>query len=133
MKIIDFEKKGNVVRFYLGADDNEDYTGDDWDDTPYEDNAGRVYEEHIVGHRDIVFPFDFAVLEPADIKWLSSSYWSKDDMKARNIPCIIVVLKPDGQHNDFYRYVGDRETIRFYFGDKMELSDSLTVFEKERC
>ena len=31
MKIIDFDEKGNVVRFYLGDDNCEDYWGDDWD------------------------------------------------------------------------------------------------------
>lgn len=44
MKIIDFERKGNLVRFYLGDDDLHDWSGDDWNDTPYEYNAGQVYE-----------------------------------------------------------------------------------------
>ena len=30
MKIIDFEKKGNVVRFYVGSDNLENYYGDDF-------------------------------------------------------------------------------------------------------
>lgn len=45
MKIIDFERKGNLVRFYLGDDDLEEWYGDDWNDTPYEHNAGQVYDE----------------------------------------------------------------------------------------
>ena len=78
MKIIDFEKKGNIVRFYLGEKTEDwgwtnpeykDYTGetpswlkpkdtyygDDWDDAPYEHNAGQVYEEFIKGQKDIAF------------------------------------------------------------------------------
>ena len=78
MKIIDFEKKGNVVRFYLGEQtenwgwtnpEYKDYTGktptwlkpsdryygDDWDDKPYEHNAGTVYGEFIKGYKDIAF------------------------------------------------------------------------------
>lgn len=134
MKIIDFEKKGNVVRFYLGVDDNEDYKGDDWNDTPYECNADKVYEEYIVGHRDIAFPFDFSVLEPKDLEWQNSSRWCKNDMKARKVPCIIAVPKPDDWHDDeFDRYVGDKKTIKFYLGDKMELADALTVFELKEC
>lgn len=39
MKIIDFERKGNLVRFYLGDDDLAEWWGDDWNDTPYEHNA----------------------------------------------------------------------------------------------
>ena len=43
LKIIDFEKKGNVVRFYYGKDSLKEWYGDDWDDRPYEHNAGEVY------------------------------------------------------------------------------------------
>lgn len=121
MKIIDFEKKGNVVRFYLGKDDCEDYRGDDWNDIPYEHNAGRVYDEYIVSHRDIAFPFDVVVLEPQDTDCQYNSLWCKDDMKARKVPCIIAVRNPDEYHEDeFEHYLGDEKTIKFYFGDKME-------------
>ena len=53
MKIIDFDKKGNVVRFYLGKDDLNDYWGDDWNDVPYEHNAGTVYDEFIMRKRKV--------------------------------------------------------------------------------
>ena len=47
-KIIDFERKGNIVRFYLGDVNNSNgYYGDDWDDVPYEHNAGKVYEQYV--------------------------------------------------------------------------------------
>lgn len=42
MQIIDFEKKGNVVRFYLG-DATKPYWGDNT-------NASRVYDKFIKGH-----------------------------------------------------------------------------------
>ena len=44
MKIIDFEIKGNQVKFYLGSDNCDNYWGDDWDDKPYEHNAGEPYD-----------------------------------------------------------------------------------------
>lgn len=115
MKIIDFKKKGNVVRFYLGEKTpdwgwvNPDYIkggktpdwlkpedgywGDDWDDRPYEHNAGQVYEEFIKGYKDVAFDFDDFVLEPADGAWDRNSRWSKEDMIARKVPCIIAVPK----------------------------------------
>jgi hypothetical protein len=65
MQIIDFKRKGNVVRFYLG-DATVHYWGDDWNDRPYEHNAGQVYEEFIKGYKDIAFDFDDLVLEPAN-------------------------------------------------------------------
>ena len=61
-KIGDFEKRGNVVRFYLVEDDCNDYWGDDWDDAPYEHNAGKIYEEYVKKAIDIAFPLDYAVL-----------------------------------------------------------------------
>ena len=91
MKIIDFEKKGNLVRFYLGYDNCNDYWGDDWNDAPYEHNAGQVYAEFIKGYKDIAFNFDDLVLEPCCGTYNSS--WCKYDMVARKVPCIIVVPK----------------------------------------
>ena len=35
LKIIDFERKGNLVRFYLGSDSVEDYSGEGWETAPY--------------------------------------------------------------------------------------------------
>jgi len=81
MKIIDFKKKGNMVKFYLGQDDLEKWHGDDWNDTPYEHNAGTVYEEFVSGERVMVFGFDDVVFEPADGE-LNSPY-CKVDMFAR--------------------------------------------------
>ena len=138
MKIIDFKRKGNVVRFYLGNDDDEDYGGDDWDDIPYEHNAGKVYQEHIVGHRDIAFPFEFAVLEPKNPEWQNNSRWCKDDMKERKVPCIIAVKNPDDFHDDdFDYYLGsdNKNVIKFYFGDKMAEAEDrgMSLFTKKEC
>lgn len=122
MKIIDFEKKGNVVRFWLGADDLKDWYGDDWDDAPYDCNAETVYKEFVSGYRDIAFPFDSLVIEPCE--GVTNSQWCKDDMRERKVPCIIVVPKEkadDSWHGqDFAYWVGVDGIQRFYFGDRME-------------
>ena len=126
MKIIDFEKRGNLVRFYLGTDGCKDYCGDDWNDTPYECNAEKVYKEYIAGYRDVVFPFEYSVLEPCNE--LTGSRWCKDDMKLRRVPCIIAI-KSDSLFNDIFSVMNsDSNAIRFYFGDKMEPSKILTIF-----
>ena len=122
MKIIDFERKGNVVRFYLGDDDCEDYWGDDWNDAPYEHNAGTVYERFIKGFRDVTFPFDTLVLEPCSGTY--NSDYSKEDMKKRNCPCIVVVPKKvheESWHGEFAYWVGCAEAQKFYFNDPMEV------------
>lgn len=124
MKIIDFEKKGNVVRFYLGADDCSDYWGDDWDDAPYDCNAGRVSPDYIAGMRDISFQFDRLVLEPCDGCFCCE--FSKEDMKLRKVPCIIVVpqdLAAMSWNTDFSYWVGADGVMKFYFGDPMDASE----------
>ena len=121
MKIIDFERKGNVVRFFLGADDCFDYWGDDWDDAPYDYNAGQVYDRYVTGQKDIYFPFDSLVLEPESNRY--NSWCTKEDMKKRKIPCIIVVPKEiheDTWDDSFSQFVGADGIQRFYFGDPME-------------
>lgn len=123
LKIIDFEKKGNVVRFYLGDENDQDYWGDDWDDKPYDCNAGTVYDQYIKGHVDISFPFDDLVFEPAD-QWNDNVNVSKEDMKNRKIPCIIDVpgeLVKDSYGGDtFTDWVGAKGIKKYYFGDKLD-------------
>jgi hypothetical protein len=121
MKIIDFKRKGNVVRFYLG-DATAHYWGDDWNDRPYEHNAGQVYEEFIKGYKDIAFDFDDLVLEPADGAWNSNSRWSKEDMIARRVPCIIAVPKEihqDSWDDAFDTWAGADGIKKYYFGDDL--------------
>lgn len=128
MKIIDFARKGNLVRFFLGADDCVDYTGDDWNDAPYDCNAENVYEEYVTGYRDIGFPFDSLVLEPCN-GFLNTPY-SKDDMKYRAVPCIVVVPEyllnyPFSYEFDqgifsYYAVSNNPDIKKFYFGDHME-------------
>ena len=123
MKIIDFKKKGNIVRFYLGADDLKEWWGDDWNDRPYEYNAEQVYDEYVSGHKDVSFPFDWIVLEPRD--GTLNSEWSKEDMIKRTIPCIIAVppeVQGDSWDDEsFAHWVGSDRVSKYYFGDKMEV------------
>lgn len=121
MKIIDFDKKGNVVRFYLGDDNCNDYWGDDWNDTPYEHNAGSVYDRYITKYIDMYFPFDSLVLEPQN-DWRNdgNSHYSKEDMKKGCVPCIIVVpseLASETYDDTFGYWVGSKNIEKFYFND----------------
>ena len=131
MKIIDFEKKGNLVRFYLGYQDCNDYWGDDWDDVPYECNAGTVYDRYVAGVREIVFPFDALVLEPSDNYYLNNWY-SKEDMIKRHVPCIIVVpseLAEDSWNTNFEDWVGNDKVLKFYFEDRMYPAKTIKTWD----
>jgi hypothetical protein len=35
-----------------------DFSGDDWDDSPYEHNAGIAYDEYVREYVDVVVPFN---------------------------------------------------------------------------
>lgn len=121
MQIIDMEKKGNVCRFYLG--ENGKQWGDDWNDAPYDCNAGTVYEEYVKCTKDIWFPFDDLVLEPCDGNY--NCGYCKEDMIKRKVPCLIVVpyeeYKDEGWlREDFGYWVGNDKIKKYYFGDEME-------------
>lgn len=119
MKIIDFELKGNVIRFYLGDDDCNDYWGDDWNDAPYEHNAGTVYNQYVKAVRDVAVGFDHLVLEPKG-NWRGDSRYSKEDMKNRLVPCVIIVPKEicsECYYDEFSYYVGSDNITSIYFGD----------------
>ena len=121
MKIIDWESKGNVVRFILGDDKTMDYWGDDWNNAPYEHNAGQVYDKFVTGFCDITFPFDYVVYEPNYGE--SNNDYSKETMKKRIIPCLVVipdfaVVKDDWNYT-FAKALANEKAIKFYFGDKL--------------
>ena len=133
-KIIDFKRKGNQVKFILGNKDLKDWYGDDWDDKPYEHNAGAVYDEFVAGEKIMTFDYYDAVLEPCSGTY--NSLYTKDDMKNRNIPCIVVVDKSLlkeyvdywGSTDDIefsqYASSADNKLIKkFYFGDIIEMEE----------
>ena len=105
MKIIDFEHYGNVIRLYLGADDCEDYWGDDWNDAPYEHNAGRVYQEYIKGYVEFAFSLKYNIYEACDGYF--NSPFSKEDMINRKIPCLTICASAEPE-------------IKIYFGDNID-------------
>ena len=124
MKIIDFEKKGNVIRFYLGKDNCTDYWGDDWNDAPYEYNAETVYNEFIEGYLDVAFNFEYCVFEPCDDWQYDRLYFSKEDMKENRIPCIIVVPEEliECSNDRYIEWIGSNseKIVKFYFNDKLD-------------
>lgn len=129
LKIIDFKKKGNVVRFYLGDKNLQEYYGDSWGGIPYDCNAETVYAEYITGSIDIAFPFDNYVLEPCD-EYRGCAY-CKDDMRNRNVPCIVYVphdLNEECFGDDFSYWVGNDNVTRIYFNDNIEVNERHEIF-----
>ena len=125
MKIIDFEIKGNMVKFLLGAQDLEEWWGDDWNDCPYEHNAGSVYKQYISGERILVFGWDDLVYEPCVGE--RNSRYSKEDMMKRKVPCVCVLREEHQSESDYYwlfsDILGNENVIKYYFGDEMDPLD----------
>ena len=132
MKIIDFEKRGNVIRFYCGKDNCDDYWGDDWNDRPYEHNAERVYSEYIEEYIDVAVDIDYHVMEPADDwRYNNNTPFSKEDMKKRSVPCIIVVPEDDSYvSEEFNRYAVSDNVDKIYFGDSIEKLNKYTILKR---
>ena len=142
MKIIDFKKKGNVIRFLLGEKEfkwgwtnfrltdartvlmpSKRYYGDDWNDISYEDNAGEVYHQFVKAAMDIYIPYDYLVLEPADSETRSGI--CKDDLAAKKYPCILIIPKEltEDNYSTDYKYWAtraDKEIIKVFFEDSIE-------------
>lgn len=120
-KIIDFERKGNIIRFYLGDVNNSNgYYGDDWDDVPYEHNAGKVYDEFVIGLRTYYVDYDWIIIEAKD--GYKNSPYSKMDFVKRKIPCIIIIK---GKTAEKYK---DKNTMDFWLNGKLEKLEDVEKF-----
>ena len=74
MKVLDLERKGNLIRFFLGSDDLQRWYGDDWDDYPYELNAGPVYENFVKMKIDVVLPYETAIIDACEVSYTKELY-----------------------------------------------------------
>lgn len=120
MYLIDFQKVGNVARLFLGNDKN--YTGDDWNDRPYDANAGRVYDRYILGTVEMMIPFEYSLLEPKEPEYLPSCSWCMDDMKERKCPALVVYKNKDlswNREDNFNKAVMDDNSVKIYLGDDL--------------
>lgn len=122
LKIIDFDITGNGVRLYLGQSTCNDYYGDDWNDVPYEHNAGMVYDAYIVTTAELHASLDLQVLLPEDdYSYMGNSPYCKDMFKNRQAPFMIITKNSDWD----YKYSNaleenSNEDKFFYFNDLFE-------------
>lgn len=136
MFLIDFEKKGNVIRLYFGEDDQ--YWGDDWNDAPYEHNAGQVYDKFVKCYIEYAFPLNYFITEPADdYHYRGNSPYSKQSMRDEKCPCLIITKDDENYSELFLSYSillsgEDKEirrenpqTLMLYFNTEEDKVDSL--------
>ena len=121
LKVIDFQRKGNVIRFYLGkkipfwgwtkpghGKPSDTFYGSDWDVAPYRDNADPVNPQFVYGHYDIYVPFDFVVADPTDYSDENGPVRiSKNALVNREMPAIEIYDHPICQYSLCEFYIGD--------------------------
>ena len=119
MIIIGWERKGNVVRFALGRDNLDYWSGDDWDDTPYEHNATTTPLFGTEKYVDIAFGYGVSVLEAQDDwHYERNSPFCMDDFKDRKVPILIIDITGEDQ---YYSLCINKESVYgIYMGDKFE-------------
>ena len=153
LEIIDIARKGHLVRLYLGKKEGEwgytnpdykdykgetpewlapsdIYYGDDWDDAPYEHNAGNVYDWFVKAYIDMAIGWECKIIEP-HCGVLNSEY-CKEDFVARKVPALIIVHKDfeipssyyepdeDGNYKDefsFFNELEDNKIVKIFYGD----------------
>ena len=146
LKIIDFEVIGNVIKLFLGDKDDDEYYGDDWNDCPYEHNAGIVYDRYIKGWIEVAFPLDFVIMAPEfDGRYYGNSPYCKNDFKGGKAPCIVIHKITEEEENsyvwvsssDYSQYMSDKNSTQIYFNDIVTFDESGNVMadflnDKER-
>lgn len=118
-KILDFECFGNIVKLYLGETVNGIY-GDDWNDTPYEHNAGTVYDKFYTDTVEIAFPLSTQVYEPCF--GYDNSPYCKNDFLFRKVPFLLFgQLNEAWKYSDFEYLLDNVSTLnKLYIGDDWE-------------
>ena len=116
MKILDFECFGNIIKLYLGETVNGIY-GDDWNDIPYEHNAGTVYDKFYTDTVEIAFPLSTSVYEPC--YGYSNSPYCKKDFLFRKVPFLLFgQLDESWEYHDYEELLEAAPTLnKLYIGD----------------
>lgn len=115
-KILDFECFGNIIKLYLGETVNGIY-GDDWNDIPYEHNAGTVYDKFYTDTVEIAFPLSTSVYEPC--YGYSNSPYCKKDFLFRKVPFLLFgQLDESWEYHDYEELLEAAPTLnKLYIGD----------------
>lgn len=119
MKIIGWERKGNIVRFALGEDALDYWSGDDWNDTPYEHNAVSMPLFGVEEYADVAFGYDVSVLEAQDDwHYHGNSPFCMDDFKNRKAP--ILAIDVTGEEKFYSLGVNKEDVYGIFMGDRFE-------------
>lgn len=123
LKVVDFERlDSNRIKFYFSDRDNiTDVNGDDWNDKPYNLNAGLVYEEFIDKVYTLPINPQAIILEPCDVVGNNVDI-SKKDLLNGTIPCLLVIppkVFGRSQIKEFDFWLNSTDSVKIYLGDTL--------------
>lgn len=133
--VCDWETKGNVVRLYCCDEDVYDEVwGDDWDDYPYEHNAGQVNDKYVSYIVDLAFNYDIMVMEAEkDYYYHGNSPYCKKDFKDKLAPIFVLGYEEDWWDNSYHTAIGAENSnriLKIYMGQNLY---TLPIWGKNVC
>ena len=103
----------------MGKDDLNYWSGDDWNDTPYEHNASSTPLFGVEEYVDVAFDYEVSVLEAqADWHYHGYSPFCMDDFKDRKAP--ILAIDVSGEEKHYSLGVNKEEVYGIFMGDRFE-------------
>lgn len=104
-EIIDINQKGNLLTLKLGRNGNQ--WGDDWNDAPYNSNAGDVYDEYVRQTVDVVYNSAYTVVAYHEFNNFTNVSLSMLDFVNRQQPLFYIVKSDTFVISDTI-YLGDK-------------------------
>lgn len=126
--LIDFCDRGNGIRLYFGSS-VELITSDDWNDVPYEHNAGIVYSEYVNFYVDVLIPFRWQITDPtSELDQYTNSQYCRNDFKTGDPPLFWTVDQTNERDNVYFRMGDLREDVM----KKLEEIGAITKIYRKR-
>lgn len=95
--IIGINQKGNLLELALTSNFDKNTHGDDWDDKPYDINAGEVYQEYVSKYQIVYVPFNKTVYTYSNYHNLTHVNLSMLDLLHKKEPILYIVNDNDFQ------------------------------------
>lgn len=115
MNIIDLQVNGSFITIFLG--ENGKQWGDDWDDAPFEHNAGQVYDKFVKEKLNFCLSPEYEFTSPSS--FYSNSPFSMESFRDRKVPRYIIT-KQNKWWSSFEEALCDKDAIQIYFGDSID-------------
>lgn len=117
--LIDIEQRGHLLKLYFGNDN--DYWGDDWNDTPYEHNSEIVYDKYVKAIMYVAIPFEYDIITPEeDYTYRGNSPFCKNDFKTNSNKYPYMIIKNRDFPSIYSQEILKMDNIQLKFNTSLE-------------